>query len=47
MMLSFVALVHIPRVAAKPADQLELTMLCIGVALTSSAFALATSRKQA
>lgn len=45
MMLSFVALVHLPRVAAKPTDRLELTMLCIAVALTSSAFALASSRR--
>lgn len=44
MMLSFVLLVHVPRVAEKPADRLELTMLCIAVALSSSAFALATSR---
>ncbi len=45
MMLSFVALVHVPRVAAKPTDRFELTMLCMAVALTSSAFALATSRR--
>jgi uncharacterized membrane protein len=45
MMLSFVLLVHLPRVAAKPTDRLELTMLCIAVALSSSAFALAASRR--
>lgn len=45
MMLSFVLLVHVPRVAAKPMDRLEVTMLCIAVALSSSAFAMATSRK--
>jgi uncharacterized membrane protein len=45
MMLSFVVLVHLPRVAAKPADRMELTMLCIAVALASSAWALATSRR--
>jgi hypothetical protein len=45
MMLSFVLLVHVPRVVAKPMDRLELTMLCIAVALSSSAFALAAARK--
>jgi uncharacterized membrane protein len=44
MMTSFVLLVHIPRVAAKPGDRFELTMLFIAVTLSSAAWILATSR---
>lgn len=44
MMTSFVLLVHIPRVAAKPADRFELTMLFIAVTLSSAAWILASSR---
>ncbi len=44
MMSSFVLLVHIPRVAAHPADRMELTTLAIATILTSAAWALATSR---
>jgi len=44
MMTSFVLLVHIPRVAAKPGDRFELTMLFIAVTLSSAAWILASSR---
>jgi uncharacterized membrane protein YphA (DoxX/SURF4 family) len=44
MMTSFVLLVHIPRVAAKPGDRTELTLLFVALVLSSSAWILATSR---
>jgi uncharacterized membrane protein len=44
MMSSFVLLVHLPRVAAKPGDRTELTLLFIAVTLSSAAWIVATSR---
>jgi uncharacterized membrane protein len=46
MMLSFVALVHIPRVLAHPHDRLEWTMLLVAVALSASAAQVAVSMKK-
>jgi uncharacterized membrane protein YphA (DoxX/SURF4 family) len=37
MMAVFVALVHLPRVAAQPGSRLEWTMLCVAVMLAASA----------
>lgn len=47
MMTSFVALVHLPRVAAKPGDRLELTLLFVAITLSSAAWIVATSRTAA
>ena len=44
MVSSFVLLVHLPRVAEKPGDRLELTMLCIALTLSGAAWSLAASR---
>ncbi|MBS0362306.1 MAG: DoxX family membrane protein [Proteobacteria bacterium] len=44
MMTSFVLLVHLPRVAAKPGDRTELTLLFVAVTLTSAAWIVASSR---
>ena len=44
MMSSFVLLVHLPRVAAKPGDRGELTLLFVAVTLTSAAWIVAGSR---
>jgi uncharacterized membrane protein YphA (DoxX/SURF4 family) len=44
MMTSFVPLVHLPRVAAKPGDRTELTLLFIAVTLSAAAWIVATSR---
>ena len=44
MMTSFVLLVHLPRVAAKPGDRTELTLLFIAVTLSSAAWIVAASR---
>jgi len=44
MMTAFVALVHLPRVAAKPGDRTELTLLFVAVTLSSAAWIVATSR---
>jgi uncharacterized membrane protein YphA (DoxX/SURF4 family) len=44
MMTAFVLLVHLPRVAAKPGDRTELTLLFVAVTLTSAAWIVATSR---
>jgi hypothetical protein len=47
MCASFVVLLHIPRVLAAPASQLEWTMLCISLAITGAAWVIrshATSR---
>lgn len=44
MMSSFVLLVHLPRVAARPGDRTELTLLFVAVTLTSAAWIVATSR---
>jgi uncharacterized membrane protein len=44
MMTSFVLLVHLPRVAAKPGDRTELTLLFVAVTLSSAAWIVATSR---
>ncbi|HEY3950584.1 hypothetical protein [Phenylobacterium sp.] len=44
MMTSFVLLVHLPRVAAKPGDRTELTLLFVAVTLTAAAWIVATSR---
>ena len=47
MMLVFVALVHFPRVLAKPADRLEWTMLAVALLLaSSSAIVAATWRRR-
>ena len=43
MMLSFVVLVHVPRVHAHPADRLEWTMLLVAIALSASAAQVAVS----
>ena len=43
MMTSFVLIVHIPRVAAKPGDRFELTMLFIAVTLSAAAWILASA----
>ena len=43
MMFSFVALVHIPRVAATPASRMEWTMLLVACALSCSALQVAQS----
>jgi len=42
MMTSFVALVHIPRVADAPRNRLELTMLAVAVLLTSATWLIPT-----
>lgn len=47
MMSVFVLLVHLPRVAAKPGDRTELTMLFVAVTLTSAAWIVASSRTAA
>ena len=47
MMSSFVLLVHLPRVAAKPGDRTELTLLFVAVTLSSAAWIVATSRTAA
>jgi uncharacterized membrane protein len=47
MMTSFVALVHLPRVAAKPGDRLELTLLFVAITLSAAAWIVATSRTAA
>lgn len=47
MMTSFVALVHLPRVAARPGDRLELTLLFVALTLSSAAWIVATSRTAA
>lgn len=47
MMTSFVLLVHLPRVAAKPGDRTELTLLFVAVTLSSGAWIMATSRTAA
>jgi uncharacterized membrane protein len=47
MMTSFVALVHLPRVAAKPGDRTELTLLFVAVTLSSAAWIVAASRTAA
>lgn len=44
MMTSFVLLVHLPRVAAKPGDRTELTLLFVAVTLSSAAWIVASSR---
>jgi uncharacterized membrane protein len=44
MMTSFVALVHLPRVAGRPGDRLELTLLFVAITLSSAAWIVATSR---
>jgi uncharacterized membrane protein YphA (DoxX/SURF4 family) len=44
MMTSFVLLVHLPRVAAKPGDRTELTLLFVAVTLSSAAWIVTTSR---
>lgn len=44
MMTSFVLLVHIPRVAARPLDRMEETELFVALALASAAWLLATSK---
>jgi uncharacterized membrane protein len=44
MMSSFVALVHVPRVLAHPADRTELTLLFVAITLASTTWAVATSR---
>lgn len=43
MMLSFVALVHVPRVLAHSHDRLEWTMLLVAIALSASAAQVAVS----
>lgn len=47
MMTAFVLLVHVPRVAARPADRMEHTGLFITIALTSAVWILAGSRAAA
>jgi uncharacterized membrane protein len=47
MMSSFVLLVHLPRVAARPGDRTELTLLFVAVTLSSAAWIMATSRTAA
>jgi uncharacterized membrane protein len=47
MMTSFVVLVHLPRVAAKPGDRTELTLLFVAVTLSSAAWIVAASRTAA
>jgi uncharacterized membrane protein len=47
MMTSFVALVHLPRVAAHRGDRTELTLLFVAVILSASAWIVATSRTAA
>jgi len=47
MMTSFVALVHLPRIAAKPTDRLELTMGFIALTLAAAAWSIAVSRSAA
>ena len=44
MMSAFVLLVHLPRVAARPGDRTELTLLFVAVTLTSAAWVVASSR---
>ncbi|HVF16194.1 MAG TPA: DoxX family protein [Steroidobacteraceae bacterium] len=45
MMLSFVVLLHMPRVLATPQNRTEWTMLLVASALTCSAFQVATSAR--
>lgn len=40
MMGCFVVLLHLPRVLAEPASQLEWTMLCVAIMLTGAAWAV-------
>ena len=47
MMTSFVVLVHLPRVAAKPGDRTELTLLFVALTLSSASWIVATSRAAA
>jgi uncharacterized membrane protein YphA (DoxX/SURF4 family) len=47
MMSSFVLLVHLPRVAAKPGDRTELTLLFVAVTLSAAAWTVAASRTAA
>jgi uncharacterized membrane protein len=47
MMTSFVVLVHLHRVAARPGDRTELTLLFVAVTLSSAAWLVATSRAAA
>jgi uncharacterized membrane protein len=46
MMLSFVVLVHVPRVLAHRADRLEWTMLLVAIALSASAAQVAVSLRR-
>jgi uncharacterized membrane protein YphA (DoxX/SURF4 family) len=43
MMSSFVILLHVPRVAGDPGNRVEWTMLCMSLALSGSAWAVAGS----